>query len=118
MLSIDDGMYNPAMYQDIGMMSSGMCGPYMYPGMYPLYGSIPAVKMHQEPMTDKYETIAKKDKETKNTAKSVATALFWMAVGGFIPPARKYVKNNGGLGNVVKQGFTAIGKLFKKTNTP
>ncbi len=115
MLSIDDGMYNPAMYQDIGMMSSGMYSPYMYPGMFPMYGTIAPVKMHQEPMTDKYETIAKKDKETKSTFKSVAKALFWMALGGFIPPARKYIKNSGGLRNVLTQAFSSLGKLFKKT---
>src|SRR5699024_7227962 len=114
MYSIGDDMFSPAMYQDIGMMSTGFYNPMM--GMYPMQTNLlGGVRIHREPMTDKYETMAKKDKESRNTFKSVAKALFWMTLGGFIPPARKYIKKAGGMRNVITQLASSVTKWFKKS---
>ena len=111
MYPIGDDMYNPAMYQVLGAITSGF---YPMRGMYPMYPSLlGGVKMKPQNMEDKYEAISKKDNETKSTAKSVAKALFWMALGGFIPPARKYIKNSGGLRAALTNGFNAAGKWLK-----
>ncbi len=112
MYSVSDGMFNPAIHQDIGSMAMGMYPMYGM-GMYPVPTLLGGVKMKPQEMQDKYETIAQKDKETKSTFKSVAKALFWMALGGFIPPARKYIKNSGGLRAALTNGFNAAGNWIK-----
>ena len=114
MYSVGDDMFNPAMHQDIGMMSGGFYNPML--GMYPMGTNLlGGVRMPRQPMNDKYETIAKKDNEGKSTLKSVGKALFWMTLGGFIPPAAKYVKNAGGLRTVITNAASAVGKWFKGT---
>lgn len=111
-MAVDD-MFVPAIYQDIGTMSTGYY-PMGGMGMYPMYPSLlSGVKMKPQNMEDKYEAIAQKDKETKNTAKSVAKALFWMAVGGFIPGGIKYIKKSGGLTSALSKGFSAAGSWIK-----
>ena len=112
MFSIDDA-YNPVMYQDLMNPSMGFINPMM--GMYPMNTNLlGGVRMQQQPMQDKYEAIARKDSEYKKNFKSVLKALGWMTLGGFIPPARKYIKNAGGLGKAVSQLGNSAWQWLKK----
>jgi len=113
MFSVDD-MYNPVMYQDIMNPSMGYMNPMCTMGMYPCTNLLGGTRMQPQLMQDKYETINKKDKQFKNNFISVLKALGWMTLGGFIPPARKYIQKSGGLGKAVGNILTNLWNGAKK----
>ena len=113
MFSVDD-MYNPVMYQDIMNPSMGYMNPMCGMGMYPCTNLLGGVRMQPQLMQDKYEIINKKDNSFKKNCKSALKAIGLIALGGFIPPTRKYIKNAGGLGKAINTLATNLWNGVKK----
>ena len=113
MYSIED-MYNPVSLQDI-MNPAYMDLTDMYRGTNLLGGT----QIKPQPIQDAYETIDKKNNETKNNFKAILKALGLMILGGFIPAAFKYVKKSGGkLCKNISQMFGNLLNKIKGTPNP
>lgn len=121
---LGDDFSTPIMYRDIGSMSmTPMTMPF---GMGVAGGGYPSylggqVRMQQQPDSDKFLALKRKDDESK---KSMKTALkvfgVFMAVT-FAGPLFKSIKKAGGLGGYFSKQFNSLKKLFglgpKKAST-